>query len=138
MAMSVEENKALGRRIIKDFINNNNPAVADELFAADFINHNPALGTSPDLAGLKQMIALYHKAFDDFHLTIEDLIAENDKVMVRMRTTGTHTGELMGIPPTHKRIDSHVISIVRIAGGKVKERWNVTNELEFMRQLGLI
>ena len=136
--MSVEENKAITRRIVEEFINKNDPAVADELFADDFVNHSPRYGVNPDREGLKQMIALGWQAFPDFHLTIEDMIAENDKVVARMRTTGTNTGEFMGIQPTNKSLDSYQISIVRIEGGKVKERWNVANQLETMRQLGLM
>jgi predicted ester cyclase len=138
MVVSVEENKAITRRIVEEFINKNNPAVADELFADDFVNHSPRYGVTPDRDGLKQMIALGWQGFPDFHLTIEDMIAENDKVVARMRTTGTNTGEFMGIQPTNKSIDSYQISIVRIEGGKVKERWNIANELETMRQLGLM
>ena len=136
--MSVEENKTIARRIIEDFINKNNPAVADELFADDFVNHSPQFGVNPDREGIKQMIAIFYQGFPNFHLTIEDLIAENDKVVVRMRGTGIHTGEFMGIPPTNKNIDSGQISIVRFEKGKVKERWNVVNQLEVMQQLGLM
>ena len=65
--MSVEENKALSIRIIDEFINKNNAAVADELFAEDFVNHNPQFGVNPDIEGLKQMISLLHQGFPDVH-----------------------------------------------------------------------
>lgn len=136
--MGVEENKVLARRIIEDFVNKNQPSVADEIFADDFINHSPQFNTPPDRAGLKQFISLFHQGFEDYHATIEDLIAEKDKVVVFARQTGTHTGEVLGIPPTHKHVDFYSISIIRIAGGKVKERWHITNEMEVMRQLGLV
>jgi steroid delta-isomerase-like uncharacterized protein len=138
MVMSVEENKAITHRLIEEFINKNNPAVADELFADDFVNHASSLGLTPDREGLKQMIAVFHQGFPDYHLTTEDTIGENDKVVERVRMTGTHTGEFMGIPPTNKKIDVDSISIVRIEAGKVKERWNVVNQQEFRRQLGLM
>jgi predicted ester cyclase len=138
MPMGIEENKVLARRIIEEFINMNQPSVADEIFADDFINHSPQFNTTPDLAGLKQFISQFHQGFEDYHLTIEDLIAEKDKVVGFVRNTGTHTGEVLGIPPTHKHVDFYSISILRIAGGKVKERWNITNEMEVMRQLGLM
>jgi len=136
--MSVEKNKALMTRIIEEFVNKNIPAVADELFADDFVNHSPQFGVTPDREGLKQMIALLHQGFHDYHITIEDMIAENDKVVARMRTTGKHTGELLGIQSTNKSVDFYQISIIRIEEGKVKERWNVNDQLEAMRQLGLI
>lgn len=136
--MSVEENKILARRMVEDCINKNNQAVADEIFADDFINHSPQFGITPDRAGLKQMIAGFHQGFRDYHLAIEDLIAEDDKVVLRVRNTGTHTGDLMGIPPTHKSMDLCSITILHIVDGKVKERWNFVNELELKRQLGLM
>jgi steroid delta-isomerase-like uncharacterized protein len=138
MTMSVEENKAMARRIVEEFLNKSQPSVVDEIFAEDFINHSPQAGTTPDREGLKQMIAVFRQGFGDSHNTIEDLIAENDKVVVRLRMTGTHTGEFMGIPPTQKRIDGYSISIIRISEGKVKERWNIMDRLEMMRQLGLM
>jgi steroid delta-isomerase-like uncharacterized protein len=138
MAMGIEENKAITHRLVEEFINKNNPAVADELFADDFVNHAPLLGLTSDREGLKQMIAMFHQGFPDYHLTAEDTIGEHDKVVERMRMTGTHTGEFMGRPPTNKKIDVYSISIVRIEGGKVKERWNISDRLELMRQLGLM
>lgn len=136
--MSVEKNRVIASRIIQGFINGNNPAVADELFAQDFVNHSPQYGVTPDRDGLKQMIALLHQGFPDLQLIIEDLIAENDKVVLHMRATGTHTGELLGVPPTNKHFDSRQVSILRFEHGRVMERWNVTDQLEIMRQLGLM
>ncbi len=136
--MSVEENKVVAHRMVEDCINKNDPAAADEIFAADFINHSPQFGITPDRTGFKQMIAGFHQGFGDYHLAIEDLVAEDDKVVLRVRNTGTHTGDLLGIPPTHKILDLCSITILRIVDGKVKERWNIANELELMRQLGLM
>ncbi len=84
------------------------------------------------------MIALLHQGFPDIHMTIEDMVAENDKVVLRMRNTGKNTGEFLGIQPTNKSMDSCQISIIRIEEGKVKERWNITDQLEVLRQLGLM
>lgn len=136
--MNVEENKALAKRIIDEFINKNNAAVANELFADDFVNHNPQFGVSSDREGLKQMISMLHQGFPDVHLTIEDMIAENDKVVLRFRTKGRNTGEMLGIQPTNKNMDTCQISIIRFQEGRVKERWNITDQLEVMRQLGLM
>jgi predicted ester cyclase len=83
--MSIDKNKDLGFRIIYDFINKNDPVAADDMFADDFVNHSPSLGVSPDREGLKQMIGLLHTAFPDYHMDVEDLIAEGDKVALRMR-----------------------------------------------------
>ena len=134
--MSLEKNKAITTRIVDEFINRNNPVVAKELFAEDFVNHNPMLGVAPDREGLIQMIAMTHQGFPDYHVIIEDMIAEKDKVVIRMRNRGT--GEFSGIPPTNQTMDSCNISIIRFEDGKVKERWNISNQLEMMQQLGLM
>jgi predicted ester cyclase len=138
MTMSAEENKMLAHRMVDDCINKNNPDVLEEIFAEDFINHSPQFGITPDRAGFKQMITGFHQGFGDYHLAIEDLISEDDKIVLRVRNTGTHTGDLMGISPTHKILDLCSITILHIVDGKVKERWNIVNELELRHQLGLM
>lgn len=135
--MSVEENKALATRIIEEFINKKNPSVADEIFAEDFHNHSSPSGITPDREGLKQMIAWGWKTSPDFHLAIEDMVAENDKVVLSMRGTGTFTGEVLGVQVTNKSFSSFTITILRFEGGKAKERWNVVDNLDSLLQLGL-
>ena len=136
--MSIEKNKDLVLRIVRDFINKNDPSVVDDMFAEDFVNHNPSAGVSPDREGLKQMFRMVHTAFPDYRLEVEDLIAEGDKVAIRLRATGTHKGPLMSIEPTGKSFNTISLGIIRIHDLKVKERWNVSNDLELMRQLGLM
>jgi len=136
--MNTDEVRAIGYRIVNEFINNARMDIADELFSPNFVNHSPAEGVSSDLEGFKQYISMMHTAFSDFSLTIEDGIAEKDKGAVRMRFRGVHTGDYMGIPPTKKQVDTTVISILRFDNGKVVERWSVTNRLEVARQLGIL
>jgi len=136
--MSAEENKAKVRRLIEEFINKGNLAVADEIFATNFVNHSPAAGTTPDRHGIKQYITMLHTAFPDFHCAIEDLIAEGDRVVVRLMCRGTHRGEFMGISSTGKQGSVTAISILRFAGGKVVERWNSTDNLGLLQQLGVV
>jgi predicted ester cyclase len=136
--MNTDEIKAIIRRIVKEFLTEARMDVADELFSQNFVNHSPGTGMTPDLDGLKQYVSMLHAAFSDVSITIEDIIVENDKGAVRMRLRGVHTGDYMGIPPTKKEVDSTVISIVRIENGKVVERWNVTDRLEVMKQLGIL
>ena len=133
-----EENKAIARRLFGEGINEGNLSVADELVAPDFINHNPARGATPDREGLKQYVTMLRSAFPDLHGTIEDQIAEGDKVVLRMTFRGTHRGKLMGIPPTGKELAVIAIGIFRFAGGKIVERWAITDELGMMQQLGVI
>lgn len=93
---------------------------------------------TPDREGFKQFIKMVRDAFPDFHDTVEDLIAENDKVVLRVTCTGTHKGEFMGVPPTGKQVTVSAIAIYRFAGGKAVEHWNVTDRLSLMQQLGVI
>jgi predicted ester cyclase len=136
--MSIEENKAKVRRLIEEFINKGNLAVADEIFATNFVNYSPAAGTKPDRQGIKQYITMLHTAFPDFHCMIRDLIAEGDKVVVRLTCRGTHRGEFMGISPTGRQGNVTAISILRFSGGKVVERWNNTDNLGLLQQLGVV
>lgn len=134
----MEQNKALVRRWIAE-IDKRNLDVADELVAADYIDHNPGLpGTAPGREGLKQTNALLHAAFPDARHTIEDQIAEGDKVVTRMTVTGTFKGECMGIPPNGKQITMTGIMIHRIAGGQIIEHWAVADRLTFLQQMGAI
>jgi predicted ester cyclase len=132
--MSVEEDKAKVRRLIEEFINKGNMAVADETFADNFVNHD-SMSATKDGQGLKQYVTMLHTAFPDFHCAIEDLVAEGDRVVVRLMCRGTHRGELMGISPTGRQINVTAISILRFAGGKVMERWNSTDNLGILQQL---
>jgi predicted ester cyclase len=136
--MSVEENKARVRRLIEEFVGKGNLAVADEIFATNFVNHSPAAGTTPDREGIKKYITKLHTAFPDYHNTIEDLIAEGDSVVVRVMCRGTHRGEFMGISPTGRQGNVTFITILRFAGDRVVERWNITDNLGMMQQLGVV
>ncbi len=136
--MSTEENKAKVGRLIEEFINKGNLAVADEIFATNFDNHSPAAGTTSDRQGIKQYIAILHTALPDFHCAIEDLIAEGDRVVVRLMCRGTHKGEFMGISPTGREGKVTSISILHFAGAKVVERWNSTDNLGILQQLGVV
>src|SRR5262245_43394849 len=100
--MSSEENKALTRRFYQEVWNKGNLDAVAELLTSDFVDHAAPPGFAPGREGAKQVFSMYRSAFPDFRLAIEDLIAEDDKVVARWVTQGTHQGELMGIPPTGK------------------------------------
>ena len=120
-----DENKALVRRWFAE-LDRGNDHIVDELVAIDYIDHNPPL---PDMApgreGVKQANALLRAAFPDARHTIEDQIAEGDKVVTRITARATFQGEILGIPPNGKRITVEGISIHRIAGGQFVEHWAV-------------
>jgi predicted ester cyclase len=136
--MSVEEKKALVRREIEEAWHKGNLMVVDEIYAANFIDHSPFPGTTPDREGIKQFIKIIRDAFPDIKLTIEDLISESDKVVERVTATGTNKGEFMGTTPTGKQITVPIITINRFTGDKIVERWSISDQLAMMRQLGVI
>ena len=136
--MSVEENKAIVHRIMEEIFNKGNVAAADELIASNFVDHNPVSGQPAGLEGLKQVVTMFRTAFPDLHCTVEEMIAEGDKVVARGTIRGTHKGEFMGVPPTGKRVRVTGIDIARIAGGKVVERWGNFDEMGMMQQLGVV
>ncbi len=135
--MSVEqENKALIRRYF-EAIDTGKIEVLDEFVAADFFDHNPFPGTTADREGLKQAFNISLATTPGYH-TIDDLLAEGDKVVARVSGYGTHAGEIMGVPATGKPLQFGAISIWRIASGQIVEHWSQVDVLELLQQVGLI
>ncbi len=133
-----EENKAQMRRVYEEFVNKGNLAVLEELTSPDFVDHNSPPGVPAGLEGVKQTFAMFRAAFPDFHMTVEDMIAEGDRVVSRVTIRGTHKGDFMGIVATGKQVTVQVIDIIRIAGGKAVERWGQLDEMGMMQQLGVV
>jgi steroid delta-isomerase-like uncharacterized protein len=133
-----EENKALARRQVEEVFNKHNPDAVDEFFAPDCVSHNTPPGMPNDREGLKALVAMYVGAFPDLKVTSDFQLAEGDKVVMRWTARGTHSGELMGIPATGKRIEITGIGIQRIAGGKIVEEWNESDQMGMMQQLGVV
>lgn len=134
-----EENKAIVRRFYEEFANQGILSVAEELVAPDFVDHNPpGPDFAPGLEGLKQVFTMFRSAFPDMILTVEDQIAEGDKVVTRLTSRGTHKGELMGVPPTGKTITIGLIDIFRVEGGQLAEHWGESDTMGMMQQLGVV
>jgi len=131
-----EENKALCRRLVEEGWNKHNLALLDELYA-DCVYYNPATGEIKGEA-LKQFLASMLAAFPDIRFTIEDLVAEGDKVVTRWSCTGTHRGEFMGLAPTGKQLTPSALDIFRIVEGKVVEERVELDTLGFFQQLGAV
>jgi steroid delta-isomerase-like uncharacterized protein len=137
--MSTEQNKALVHRLIEEVFNRGNISLVDELMAPDFVEHEELPpGIPPGREAPKQMTTIFRSAFPDFKATIDDIVAEGDKVVIRQTWSGTHKGEFMGIPPTGKSVSFGVIDIIRIAGGKFVEHWGQMDSMGMMQQLGVI
>jgi len=125
--MSAEENKAVVRREQEELWNHTgNLDAAEEIFAAEQVE------------AAKQEAAGFRQGFPDVVSTVEDLIAEEDKVVARWRSRATHRGDYMGIPPTGKEVEFTGISFYRIEGGKITESWNIEDQLGLMRQIGAV
>ncbi|MDQ3808887.1 MAG: ester cyclase [Chloroflexota bacterium] len=135
--MSVEENKALVRRFFEAFFAND-AAALEEVTSQDVVYHTAPPGLSAGIQGYRELMAMYHGAFADLRLTIDDMIAEGDKVVTRFTGSGTHRGDFMGVAPTGKQAAAGAISIVRVAGGKVTEEWDQLDLLGLLQQLGAI
>lgn len=133
--MSTRENKDLVRRFMDEVWNQMNPEAVDRFVAPDMIDHS---GRGSGREAVLQAVCLFASAFPDWFTTIEDLIAEGDKVVMRGVSSGTHRGVFMGIPPTGKQVTVPGTHIMRIADGKVVEHWAQGDYLGMMQQLGVI
>ncbi|MFQ5795312.1 MAG: ester cyclase [Candidatus Bipolaricaulia bacterium] len=133
-----EENKVIYRRFAEQVINGGNLDALDDLVVTDFVDHSAPSGLSPGIAGMKQLFTIFQTAFPNLHSTIEDLVAEGDKVVARVTTRGTHRGVFLGIPPTGRRFTITEIHIYRIVDSKIVEHWGVADSLGLMQQLGVI
>jgi len=136
--MSTEDNKALVNRYFNAAWNQGNPAVIDELFAANFHAHNPGVPNGGSREGFKQFNSVFRSAFPNLRISQDDVIAEGDQVVTRFTVHGTHQGELQGIPPTGKQMTITGIEIVRVSGGKIVEAWVEFDQLGMLQQLGVV
>ena len=138
--MSVEENKAVVRREMEELFNyTGNLDATEEIIASNYVSYEPTSGEVRGIEGAKQFAATYREAFPDLENTIEDTVAEGDKVVVRFRARGTHQGETKAFgPPTDKRMEITGITIKRLSEGKIVEAWTNFDALGMMQQLGLI
>ena len=135
-----EENKAIARRALEEIVSaEGNLDVADDIIAPNYVGHDPV---SPEDVrgpeGVKEFASMYHNAFPDVQLSVEQQLAEGDWVATRWVANGTHLGELMGIAPTGNRVTVAGTSIVRIVDGKIEETWDNYDALGIMQQMGAI
>ena len=136
--MSAEKNKALVRHFVDEVQSAGNIDALDEICSPDFVNHSAPPGVPSNCEGVKQLTAMFRQAFPDSYFTVEDMMAEGDKVATRKTFHGTHQGEFMGILPTGQQVSMGLIDIVRIADGRVVEHWSMGDNLGMMQQLGIV
>jgi predicted ester cyclase len=134
-------NKATFRRL-QDAMNTGDwhlmSKAIDEAFEPDALIRTPLPVQATGVQLIKEVFATLHRAFPDLHISVEDLIAEGDKVVVRNTVTGTHQGEYMSVPPTGKSVTYNEIFIGRFVNGRIAETWGVVDVLSQMKQLGVI
>jgi predicted ester cyclase len=136
--MSIEENKAVARRFMDEIVDKGHLSVMDEMFDENFINHYTTPDITPDMAGLKQLFKGIHDSFSDINYVTDDIIAEDDKVVIRITFNATSTGEFRGAPVASGKIKMTSIIILRIVNGKIIERWGNADELGLSMQLGIV
>jgi steroid delta-isomerase-like uncharacterized protein len=136
--MSTEENKARQRRLVEEFINKGNTAVAEALVAEDFIGLDLSAGQQQGREGLIDIIAMMRTAFPDLEWTIEEQVAEGDKVALYCVWRGTHQGVFLGIPPTGKRVTVPCMVFDSFVAGKCQESRTLMDTMSLMRQLGVV
>lgn len=133
--MNTEQNKTAMALVISEGFNKGNFKVLPELYAPNMIEHQ--FGLHPTIVGLQEDITYLRNTFPDFHLTIEEMTAEDDKVWVRMTARGTNTGGFMG-PPNGKTFEVAVFDLCRFENGKIVEHWGTPDRFALMAQLGLL
>lgn len=135
----IARNTEIGRRYFNEVWNGGDVTALDQLLAPSYINHTPSTpNPPPGPAGLKPIVLAMRTAFPDLHYEIKDLIATEDSVVMRVLMTGTHRGDLFGLPATGKKVSVEQINIEHIRDGRIVEHWRVTDELQLMRQLGAV
>jgi steroid delta-isomerase-like uncharacterized protein len=134
--MGIAENKANAARFLEEVINQGKLSVADELSGPNFVDHQAPPGVPPTIEGAKGFIAMFRAAFPDLHYTVEDTIAEGDRVVSRATAHGTMRGDFMGMPASGKSATWSEIHVTRYENGKAVEHWAVVDQLSMLAQLG--
>jgi steroid delta-isomerase-like uncharacterized protein len=132
-------NARLIHRYFEEVWNEGRLDVLDELLTPGYLNHTPSTAAPPPgPAGLEPIVAAMRAAFPDLHYAIEDLVVGPAAVAVRVTMTGTHRGDLFGLPATGRRVRVSQMNLERLASGRIAEHWRITDELALMRQLGVV
>jgi predicted ester cyclase len=135
--MSTEHHKQLIERLYTDVFNQHQPALVEHLAVADYVEHAPLPGQREGRAGLLDRTTMITDGLSP-QFTIDDVVAEGDRVAVRWTNSGIHSGEFLGIPPTGRTYQIAGIDIYRIQAGLLAEHWHVIEEMALMQQLGLL
>lgn len=141
---TTDQNKETARRYYEDALDGDQVELLDELVAEDVVNHDPLSDETltPDEArgfeGFRRHVEVFREAFPDGRITIDDLVAEDDKVLVRFTMEGTQEGRFFGFEPTGNRVSGTNMVLLRLEDGKIAERWAESDNLSFLQELGVI
>jgi steroid delta-isomerase-like uncharacterized protein len=127
--------RVLVERLHAALLDLRDPSVVDKFFASDFVSHNNPPGFPDGVEGVKRFFTTFRDAFPDVTVQIDEIVAEGDRAAVATTFTGTHEGELFGIPATGRRVSVTGIDIVRLEGGRIAEHRGLTDIVGLMRQL---
>jgi steroid delta-isomerase-like uncharacterized protein len=136
--MGTQENKAAARRFLEEVVNRGNVAVVDELSGPNFVDHSAPPGVPAGNEGFKMFITTFRTAFPDLHYTVDDEIAEGDRIVQRTTATATMRGDFQGMPASGKTATWSEIHITRFENGKAIEHWGVVDQLGMLAQLGFV
>jgi len=136
--MATESNKQRAREFIERIWNDHNLEAVDDFVTPDFVQHDPLSGEARGPEGMRRFVSTYLDAFPDLQFTIEDMVAEGDRVVTHWTSRGTHKGALMGIEPTNRSVEVSGITIARMADGQTREAWVVWDALGLLNQLGVV
>jgi steroid delta-isomerase-like uncharacterized protein len=126
------------RRFYEEALNGRDLALLDQLVSPDLVDHYAAPGQSGGLEGLKQFLSMILGAFPDLGITVEDLVAEGDRVVARLTLRGTHDGPFFGVPATSKVVTWPAIHVLRLEAERIVERWALADVLGIMGQIGAL
>ncbi|MFX1603736.1 MAG: ester cyclase [Promethearchaeota archaeon] len=132
--MSSEGNLEIGRKMM-EIVNKQDPELLDDLLVPDYMNKQLKIQSLDDL---KEVLRRQYIGFPDIHRTIEDIVADENSVWIKVRITATHTGEYRGIAPTGKKVVMEAVPHYRIVDGKIVEGWSVWNPIDYLGKLGVI
>jgi predicted ester cyclase len=135
MTPSSESTRELVLRMHGELLRTRDPDGVEDFFAHDFVSHNMPPGFPPGVEGVKRFFGMFREALSDLDVTLDEIVAEGDRVVIATTTTGTHTGDLLGITPTGRRVAVTGIDLVRIEDGKIVEHRGLTDTVGLLRQL---
>jgi steroid delta-isomerase-like uncharacterized protein len=136
--MAAEENRTVVRKFLEELFNQHDMGAIDRYLSADYVDHVTPPGIPPTRDGFRQFVGSFFAALPDFRYTIEDVIATEDRVAVRLTAQGTQQGEFQGIPATGKRATWSEMHIGRMQNGKIVEHWGQIDNMGMLQQLGVI